>query len=185
MNKLILILSILFLISCGGDDAIVELQNQVQYEGIIYDLKDGVILDYGNDESSGYYNYQLHLTDGEFSLQTQNGNNFYVLKDAQVLIKVDLYVKGSEFKEGSFSYIEEYSTLSSESNLDLIFSNAYVNNNLGPGGPIPNGEKGTDGNVTLIKNDNKYDTSIHLIFENSTQLNAKYNASYKLLDMTL
>ncbi|WP_205502567.1 hypothetical protein [Rufibacter psychrotolerans] len=109
-------------VSCSDDDeeeVSPNTDNKVVYNGTTYSMKSGLVEDYG--PSDNHYNYDFYITDGTI---TTSNNDFEVVNSKIVLFAELLSPGTSEFKTGTFSFVQNYNDAGNENK--HVFEDALV-----------------------------------------------------------
>jgi hypothetical protein len=179
LQALILLLG-LFTASCSEDDAEEELApsvtNSVAYNGQTYEIKNGLILNYGSNAS--HYNNDIIVSDGTFSMEeTENGT---------FALYLELYSAGtSGFQPGTFQFAEEDDDVAESTSFFTANSGLIIETNAD--GVVDDGDEVihiTAGTVTVSGSGTDYTLVYDVTLENGKTLKGGYAGSSTSIDRT-
>ncbi|MCC9166929.1 hypothetical protein [Pontibacter harenae] len=172
------------LASCSDDDddnATPSLDDKVEYDGQTYNLRTGVVEDYGTGDVEGHYNYDFYVTDGTLVVEDDEAAS---LENAKILVYTELFSSGeAAFTTGTFTFVQDAE--SSQANGKHVFENAEVivdSNNDNILDENDDVFEATGGTVTVSGSNNNYTLDFNLTLNNGKTARGNYSGNFRYFD---
>lgn len=184
-------------VSCSSDDedtAEPEVKKSFTYDEKEYELKSGVINDYGDVDplysyEPTHFNYDFSITDGEYIFTEKSENSdydYFELKNASVEVYFELFYPSiSTFEAGTFEFISEEEITVDKIKNKAFFSHVEVwfddNGNRKRDEIEDRWIDAVGGTVTIAGSGKNYTLVYELQLENGKTLQGEFTGEFKYL----
>ena len=169
MKKLLLILSISFIASCGKDDAVeieAGLSGTLMFNGNSITISDGL---FGELSEDGQYAATFLLSDAPVSYDTENEQASF---EGDYLINVVIYAEGDAFEAGNYNV----ATLDSPIEDKTAFVVVADADNASSGGALA-----IDGTINIQGSGNEFTLTFAVDFENEVELVGSTSGDFEVV----